>query len=81
MSNNTPIATYWKTRERPKDLNDEPMLRIAQYEVGVKDTAYGEKIWIELLVSVGTEKRKFYSHLEFPVDSPFARDLRKFLNE
>ena len=80
ITNNIPIKTYWKTRDKPRDLDDEPELRTAQYEIGVRDSKYGKKIWIELIVGINdNEKRKFYSHLEFPAGSKFAEDLKEFL--
>jgi len=78
--NNFKCKTYWNYTE---GAVEEPEQKTAQYEMDVKDEGFGKKCVIRIFSRVGTDplhKRDYYTYLEFPFDSTFARSLVEFLN-
>ena len=80
--NNFKCKTYWNYTE--DGVLEEPEQRTSQYEMSVKDEGFGKKLAINIFSRVGTDplhKRDFYSYIEFPFDSTFAKSLYEFLKE
>ena len=80
--NNFKCKTYWNYTEN--NTVEEPEQKTAQYEIDVKDEGYGRKCCVRIFSRVGTDpmhKRDYYTYLEFPFNSTFAKSLGEFLNE
>lgn len=80
--NNFKAKTYWQYTEN--GVLEEPEQRTAQYEMDIKDEGYGTKLCIRIFSRVGTDpmhKRDYYTYLEFPTKSTFARSLLEILED
>jgi len=81
-SANFNCTTYWKYRNGDKVPFEEPTMKPAQYEMGIKETEWGNKIWIKLFSRIGEDplhKRDYYTYLEFPLDCNFSTNLYRML--
>ena len=82
--NNFPCTSYWQYKDGESEPLKEPEMKKAQYEMGIKETEYGNKLWIKIFSRVGKEsshKRDFYKYIEFPVESRFSWALRDILSD
>lgn len=80
--NNFKMKTNWLYSDN--GVLEEPEQRTAQYEIGIKNEGYGDKLWINIFSRVGTDplhKRDYYQYFEVPVDCTFTRSLYEFLKD
>lgn len=81
--NNFNCRTYWKYKDGAGEVPEEPETKKAQYEIDVFDEGFGKKLRVKIFSRVGKSpehKRDFYTYLEFPIDSNFARAMYQFLD-
>ena len=83
-SANFKCTSYWQYKDGESEPFEEPEMKKSQYEMGIKETEYGNKLWIKIFSRLGKDpkhKRDFYKHIEFPVDSKFADALYRMLGD
>ena len=76
--------TYWLYRDGDTEQFEEPEMKKAQFEMGIRDSGYGKKLWVKIFSRVGkdpTHKRDYYNYIEFPVDCNFAKALFVMLKD